>query len=215
MKHCISQVTTDLSSLIGKFELNGIPPAPRGVPKIEVTFDIDANGILNVTAKDMGTSKSSNITITNDKGRLSKDEIDRMVNDAEKYKDDDEVARDRIESKNRLENLCFSFKQAAADATALSQADKDAVSKKCEEVRCPTTRTELYSGMLVFFNSYGYLLSYDRVVAMLIGACVARPQPAGEQRGPREAPQGSREGLLAHNDEDPPGGRCGGGTRRS
>jgi len=122
------------NNLLGKFELNGIPPAPRGVPKIEVTFDIDANGILNVTAKDMGTSRQSQITITNDKGRLSKDEIDRMVHDAEKYKDDDDVARDRIESKNRLENLCFSFKQAAADATALSQADKDTVSKKCEEV---------------------------------------------------------------------------------
>ena len=128
---------------IGKFELNGIPPAPRGVPNIEVTFDIDANSILNVTAKDMGTSRSSYITITNDKGRLSKDEIDRMVHDAKKYKDDDDVARDRIKSKNRLENLCFSFKQAAADANALSQADKDVVSKKCEEVRCPTTRTEL------------------------------------------------------------------------
>ena len=130
---------TDLSLLIGKFELNGIPPAPRGVPKIEVTFDIEANYILNVTAKDMGTSRSTNITITNDKCRLSKDEIDRMVHDAEKYKDDDDVARDRIESKNRLENLCLSFKQAAADANALSQADKDAVSKKFEEIRCSTT----------------------------------------------------------------------------
>ena len=110
------------------------------MPKIEVMFDIDANGILNVTAKDMSTSRESRITITNDKGRLSKDEIDRMVHDAEKYKDDDDQTRDRIESKNRLENLCFSFKQAAADANALSQADKDTVSKKCEEVRDETRR---------------------------------------------------------------------------
>ena len=74
---------------LGKFDLTGIPPAPRGVPQIEVTFDIDANGILNVSAADKSTGKSSKITITNDKGRLSKDEIERMVSDAEKFKNDD------------------------------------------------------------------------------------------------------------------------------
>lgn len=74
------------NNLLGKFELSGIPPAPRGVPQIEVTFDIDANGILNVSASDKTTGKSNRITITNDKGRLSKEEIERMVNEAEKYK---------------------------------------------------------------------------------------------------------------------------------
>ena len=74
------------NNLLGKFELTGIPPAPRGVPQVEVTFDIDANGILNVSASDKTTGKSNRITITNDKGRLSKEEIERMVNDAEKYK---------------------------------------------------------------------------------------------------------------------------------
>jgi len=74
------------NNLLGKFELSGIPPAPRGVPQIEVTFDIDANGILNVSAADKTTGKSNRITITNDKGRLSKDEIERMVSEAEKYK---------------------------------------------------------------------------------------------------------------------------------
>merc|ERR1711991_1111456 len=86
--------------LLGKFELSGIPPAPRGVPQIEVTFDIDANGILNVSAADKSTGKENKITITNDKGRLSKEEIERMVNDAEKFKADDEKQRDRISSKN-------------------------------------------------------------------------------------------------------------------
>merc|ERR1719415_64497 len=89
--------------LLGKFDLTGIPPAPRGVPQIEVTFDIDANGILNVSALDKSSGKQEKITITNDKGRLSKDEIERMVNDAETYKQEDEKQRDRITAKNGLE----------------------------------------------------------------------------------------------------------------
>ena len=93
------------NNLLGKFELTGIPPAPRGVPQSEVTFDIDANGILNVSAADKSTGKANKITITNDKGRLSKDEIERMVADAEKYKKDDEVQRDRISAKNSLESV--------------------------------------------------------------------------------------------------------------
>ena len=82
------------NNLLGKFELSGIPPAPRGVPQIEVTFDIDANGILNVSAQDKSTGKQNKITITNDKGRLSKDEIERMVQEAEKYRGEDEIQRD-------------------------------------------------------------------------------------------------------------------------
>merc|ERR1711992_455032 len=96
--------------LLGKFELSGIPPAPRGVPQIEVSFDIDANGILNVSAADKSTGKSNKITITNDKGRLSKEEIDRMVNDAEKYKNEDEKQKNRIASKNGLESYAFQMK---------------------------------------------------------------------------------------------------------
>ena len=82
---------------LGKFELAGIPPAPRGVPQIEVTFDIDANGILNVSASDKSTGKSEKITITNDKGRLNQEDIDRMVKDAEKFKEEDEKIKQRIE----------------------------------------------------------------------------------------------------------------------
>ena len=90
--------------LLGKFDLSGIPPAPRGVPQIEVTFDIDANGILNVSAVDKSSGKQEKITITNDKGRLSKEEIERMVSDAERYKNDDEKQKDRIAAKNSLES---------------------------------------------------------------------------------------------------------------
>jgi len=100
---------------LGKFELSGIPPAPRGVPQIEVTFDIDANGILNVSASDKTTGKSNRITITNDKGRLSKEEIERMVSDAEKYRAEDEAAAARITAKNGLESYAYNLRNSLND----------------------------------------------------------------------------------------------------
>lgn len=103
------------NNLLGKFELSGIPPAPRGVPQIEVTFDIDANGILNVSAVDKSTGKQNKITITNDKGRLTKDDIERMVQEAEKYKEDDEKQKERIKAKNDLESFAFNLKQTVDD----------------------------------------------------------------------------------------------------
>ena len=101
--------------LLGKFNLEGIPPAPRGVPQIEVTFDIDANGIMNVSAADKGTGKTNKITITNEKGRLSKDDIERMVNEAEKFKGEDELVKKKIEAKNSFENYCFQMKNTLND----------------------------------------------------------------------------------------------------
>merc|ERR1719387_1050200 len=98
------------NNLLGKFHLDGIPPAPRGVPQIEVTFDIDANGILNVSAQDKSTGKVNQITITNEKGRLSQADIDRMVSEAEKYAAEDEQNKKKIEAKNGLENYCYSMK---------------------------------------------------------------------------------------------------------
>jgi len=121
---------------LGTFNLTGIPPAPRGVPQIEVTFDIDANGILNVSAKDTSTGKQEKITIKNDKGRLSKEEIERMVNEAEKFKAEDDKQRERIAARNQLEGYVFGVKQAAEDAPAdkLSEADKSKINDKCKEV---------------------------------------------------------------------------------
>lgn len=101
--------------LLGKFNLDGIPPAARGVPQIEVTFDIDANGILNVSAADKGTGKVNKITITNDKGRLSREDIEKMVSEAEKYKGEDEKVKKRIESRNSFENYCFQMKNTLVD----------------------------------------------------------------------------------------------------
>ncbi|KAK6639569.1 Heat shock protein 68 [Polyplax serrata] len=122
------------NNLLGRFDLTGIPPAPRGVPKIEVTFDMDANGILNVTAKENSTGKSKNIVIKNDKGRLSQAEIDRMLSDAEKYKAEDERQRDRVASRNQLEGYVFNVKQAVEDAgSKLPESDKSAIRTKCEE----------------------------------------------------------------------------------
>lgn len=113
------------NNLLGKFELSGIPPAPRGVPQIEVTFDIDANGILNVSAADKTTGKSSRITITNDKGRLSKEEIERMVSEAEKYKKEDEDAAARIQSKNGLESYAYNLRNSTQDEKLASKFEAD------------------------------------------------------------------------------------------
>lgn len=109
--------------LLGTFDLHGIPPAPRGVPQIDVTFDIDANGLLNVSAEDKTTGKKNQITITNDKGRLSKEEIERMVTDAKKYEDDDKKQRERIDAKNGLENYAYSMKNTVNDEKIASKLD--------------------------------------------------------------------------------------------
>jgi len=121
-------------NLLGKFELAGIPPAPRGVPQIEVSFDVDANGILNVNASDKTTGKSSKITITNDKGRLSKDEIERMLAEAEKYKAEDEEVAKRVQAKNALESYTYSLKNTLSEqADKFEAADKEALQTKVDE----------------------------------------------------------------------------------
>ncbi|XP_076811938.1 heat shock cognate 71 kDa protein-like [Clavelina lepadiformis] len=124
------------NNLLGKFELSGIPPAPRGVPQVEVTFDIDQNGILNVSAVNKSTRKENKITITNDKGRLSKEEIERMVNEAEKYKDEDSKQREKIDAKNALESYAFNLKSTIEEEkikSKLSEQDRTNVLSKAKE----------------------------------------------------------------------------------
>lgn len=114
------------NNLLGKFELTNIPPAPRGVPQIEVTFELDANGILRVSAIDKGTGKTESITITNDKGRLTAEEIERMVEEAEKYAEEDKATRERIEARNGLENYAYSLKNQVNDEEGLGgKIDED------------------------------------------------------------------------------------------
>ncbi|KUI67959.1 hypothetical protein VM1G_03371 [Cytospora mali] len=116
------------NNLLGKFELTGIPPAPRGVPQIEVTFDVDANGIMNVSALEKGTGKTNKIVITNDKGRLSKEEIERMLAEAEKFKEEDELEAKRVAAKNGLESYAYSLRNTLSDPKVdekLDAADKE------------------------------------------------------------------------------------------
>ena len=101
--------------MLGKFELTGIPPAPRGVPQIEVTFEVDANGILQVSAEDKGTGKAEKITITAEKGRLSEEEIERMVREAEEYAEEDKKVKERIDARNGLESYIYNLKNTLED----------------------------------------------------------------------------------------------------
>lgn len=124
------------NNLMGKFELSGIPPAPRGVPQIEVTFDLDANGIMNVSALEKGTGKTNKIVITNDKGRLSKEEIERMLAEAEKYKAEDEAESGRISAKNGLESYAYSLKNTLSDSKVdekIGADDKEKLNAKISE----------------------------------------------------------------------------------
>ena len=129
------QFTKDNNKL-GEFTLQGIPPMPRGVPQIEISYDLDANGILTVNACEKSTGKSENITVTNDKGRLSKEDIEKMVEEAEKFKEDDEKAKEIIEARNNFENTIFQFKSTLNDekiATLIDTHMKEELTKVVEE----------------------------------------------------------------------------------
>ena len=139
------QFTKD-NNMLGKFQLDGIPPAPRGVPQIEVSFDVDSNGILNVSACDKASGKSQQITIKNDKGRLSQEDIDRMVNDAEKYKEQDDLLKKRIDAKNEVENLCYQTKSSIEKdelKDKLTEEDTKKILDKVEETLSKIENEEL------------------------------------------------------------------------
>ena len=122
---------------LGKFDLTGIPAAPRGVPQIEVTFEIDVNGILRVSAEDKGTGNKNDIVIQNDQNRLSPEDIERMINDAEKYADDDKKLKERVDAKNELESYVYSLKNQVNDkeklGAKLSDDDKEKITETLDE----------------------------------------------------------------------------------
>jgi len=121
---------------LGQFTLNGIPPAPRGTPQVEVTFDVDANGILNVSAVEKAGGKSEKITITNENGRLSKEEIEKMVEESEKFKAEDNIQKEKIEAKNHLESYCFNIKSTLEDNSLkdkISDEERNAALEMCNE----------------------------------------------------------------------------------
>ena len=119
---------------LGEFTLGDIPPMPRGVPQIEVSFDIDANGILNVTALEKSSGKTSNVTITNDKSRLTKEEIDRMTLDAERYEEEDKLFKERVEAKNGLESYCFQVRSTVTDEKFGDKIDESTKTALTEQV---------------------------------------------------------------------------------
>jgi len=138
---------------LGKFELTGIPPAPRGTPQIEVSFNVDADGILHVTATDKGTSKSNSITITNDKLNMNEAEIERMVNEAKEFEEEDKKSKDKIDARNGLEGYAYQVKNQVEDkkvAEKFSEEDKKIIEDAVKEVQQwldsnPSADTEEYN----------------------------------------------------------------------
>jgi len=200
------------NNLLGKFELSGIPPAPRGVPQIEVTFDIDANAILNVSAVDKSTGKENKITITNDKGRLSKEEIERMVNEAEKYKEEDEKQKEKISAKNALESYAFNLKSSVEDEKLkdkISEEDKKTVVDKAKE-----TLEWLDNNQTAEKDEYEYQQKELEKVAMPIMTKLYQSGAAGADGAGMGGMGGGMPGNFGAGGAPPPpsGGGSGGPT---
>jgi len=183
------------NNLLGKFELTGIPPAPRGVPQIEVTFDVDANGIMNVSAVEKGTGKTNKIVITNDKGRLSKEDIERMLAEAEKYKEEDEAEAARIAAKNALEGYAYQLRSTISDgqfAEKISADDKAKLEAKIKETTDwlddnQTATKDEFDGQQKELESFANPIisaAYSASGAAPAGAAGGAPPPGAGGDGP-------------------------------
>jgi L1 cell adhesion molecule like protein len=172
------------NNLLGTFNLDQLPPMPRGVPQIEVTFDMDANGILNVSAVEKSTGKANKITISNDKSRLSPEEIARMVQDATTYKAEDDRQKGRIEAKNRVENLAYDYRsRLMREGSSLSEDDKKAVETKISNVLEWLERNQL-AEVDEFKEKYDELESTVNPIFQHIPT-KAGASPSGQTTGPR------------------------------
>ena len=173
---------TKHNNSLGTFQLEGIPPAPRGVPQIEVAFDVDANGIMNIEAHDKGSGKKEQITITNDKGRLSSDDIERMVQEAEKFKEEDQKIQNRIESKNQLEGFIFQLRTITDNEMMkekLDENENEQIKKTIEETDQWLMNDELTKEE--YDEKYNELNQQLNPILMKI-----QSNPAGEQ--PQQSP---------------------------
>ncbi|XP_075228796.1 heat shock-related 70 kDa protein 2-like [Lycorma delicatula] len=179
------------NNLLGEFTLSGILPAPRGVPQIQVTFDVDVNGILTVTAEDMSTGKKSDIVITNDKGRLSKFQIDKMIQEADRFKSEDEVARERAETRNKLESFCYRLKATAEESYSkriISESERQKIVSKCNETIMwiqanAYATTEQFNKKLVELQEV--LRSFENNVRQSQGQGSRSSGPSNQNIGPR------------------------------
>eukprot|EP00095_Tigriopus_kingsejongensis_P010062 snap_masked-scaffold99_size374999-processed-gene-2.17 protein:Tk10062 transcript:snap_masked-scaffold99_size374999-processed-gene-2.17-mRNA-1 annotation:"inducible heat shock protein 70" len=193
---------TQDNHLLGSFSLTRIPPAPRGVPQIEVTFDVDANGILNVSAQDKSSGHCEKITITNDKGRLSKDDIEKMVDEAERYKAEDDQQKEKIAAKNNLESYCFNMKNAMEDAQnkgRVSDSDRCTINAKCTEVI-----QWLDSNQMAEKDEFeDKLKEVETVCNPIIGKLYQSNNSSGVPSGGSQIPKGYE---VAHNDVSPSDG---------
>ena len=179
------------NNLLGKFELSGIPTAPRGVPQIEVTFDIDANGILKVSAVDKSTGKENKITITNDKGRLSKEEIEKMVQDADKYKVEDDLQREKVAAKNSLESYAFNMKSSVQDDNVKGKISEEDQKKVIEQ--CDQAIAWLENNQLADKEEYQHQQKeLEKVCSSIISKLYQGGMPAGSCR--QQAQQGNSQG---------------------
>lgn len=189
---------------LGTFNLEGIPPAPRGTPQIEVTFDIDQNGILNVSAQDKSTGNVKSITITNDKGRLTKEEVEKLIREAEKHKDQDELIKKRVEAKNSLEQFVYSVKHTLNDEKL---KDKISDSEKTPVLDlCNTTEAWLNSNPNANVEEYE---SKKKELETLYNPLITKIYGAGAGAGPAGGfpggfPGGAPGGAGAPNPSEGP-----------
>lgn len=189
---------------LGKFELSGIPPAPRGVPQIEITYDLDANGILNVSALEKSSGKDAKITITNDKGRLSKEDIEKMVEEAERFKKDDENHRETTDARNALENYAYSLKNSLSDPNLgekFGEDDKKTLEDKVGEILSwldanPDATKENYT------DKQKELESVSNPIMQKMYAGAGGPG-AGQPPGPMEPPGPSGDNSTSENTDEP------------
>ena len=205
------------NTLLGKFQLDGIPPMPRGQPQIEVVFDVDANGILNVSASEKSTGKAEKITISNDKGRLSKEEIERMVEEAETYKDQDEALRDSIEAKGAMENYMYQVKGSMKDlkekideedTEKLNAGIRD-IEQACEGFAGDKTKEEYEALKKALEDEFAKVMGKIQAEGggppgMPPGMPEGMSMPSGMPEGTSDMPEGSPEDLKKADAGDEP-----------